>query len=154
MKNIVTGIILSLLLALPRPAPADVQTGLEILRDQGFAPFKGKRVGLIVNQTAADRKGKHLVDILREAKVDVGAIFAPEHGFKGAAEPGAKVADDQYEGIPVYSLYGKIRKPTPDMLKGLDLLVFDIGNVGVKFYTNISTLFYAMEAAAEEKLPF
>lgn len=135
---------------------ARVATGAEMLVDSGFAMLRNKRVGLITNQTGlvGDR---HLVDLLAEAPdVELTAIFAPEHGFRGAIEAGEKVAGDvdPRTGVKVHSLYGATRKPTSAMLRGVDVLVFDIQDVGVRFYTYISTMGLAMQAAAEKGIDF
>mgnify|MGYP001812889677 CR=1 FL=1 len=133
-----------------------IATGAEVLVRSGFAALDGKRVGLITNQTG--RVGdRHLVDLLAEAgNVRLTAIFAPEHGFRGSVEAGEKVADriDKKTGIQVHSLYGATRKPTPAMLRDLDVLVFDIQDIGVRFYTYISTMGLAMQAAAAQGIPF
>lgn len=113
--------------------------------------LRGQRVGLVVNQTS--RVGNaYLVDTLKTLGVNLTAIFAPEHGFRGEAADGATIADgrDARTGVPVRSVYGKTKKPTPDMLADVDVLVFDIQDVGTRFYTFISTLHYIMEAAAEQ----
>jgi uncharacterized protein YbbC (DUF1343 family) len=113
--------------------------------------LQGKRVGLVVNQTS--RVGNaYLVDTLKALHVNLTAIFAPEHGFRGEAADGATITDgrDARTGVPVRSVYGKIKKPTPEMLADVDVLVFDIQDVGTRFYTFISTLHYVMEAAAEQ----
>ena len=113
--------------------------------------LKGKRVGLVVNQTS--RVGQaYLVDTLLAQGAGVKTIFAPEHGFRGEAADGATIKDgkDARSGLPVRSLYGATKKPTPEMLQDLDVLVFDIQDVGTRFYTFISTLHYVMEAAAEQ----
>ena len=113
--------------------------------------LKNKRVGLVVNQTS--RVGQaYLVDTLRARGVNVTAIFAPEHGFRGEAADGATIKDgrDARSGVAVRSVYGKTKKPTPEMLADVDVLVFDIQDVGARFYTFISTLHYVMEAAAEQ----
>ncbi len=113
--------------------------------------LRGKRVGLVVNQTS--RIGNtYLVDTLKTLGVNLTAIFAPEHGFRGEAADGATIADgrDARTGVPVRSVYGKTKKPTPEMLADVDVLVFDIQDVGTRFYTFISTLHYVMEAAAEQ----
>lgn len=117
--------------------------------------LKGKRVGLVVNHSARVDT-LHLFDFLRGQGVDVRRVFAPEHGFRGNADPGALVADsvDRRTGVPIVSLYGKNKKPSPEQLRGLDVLVFDIQDVGVRFFTYISTMHYAMEAAAEQGLAF
>ncbi len=113
--------------------------------------LRGKRVGLVVNQTS--RLGNtYLVDTLKALHVNLTAIFAPEHGFRGEAADGATIADgrDARTGVPVRSVYGATKKPTPEMLADVDVLVFDIQDVGTRFYTFISTLHYVMEAAAEQ----
>lgn len=137
--------------------PTDlIQTGAERLVQSGFKSLAGKRVGLITNHTG--RIGdQHLADVLARASgMMLAAILAPEHGFRGSVEAGAKFQDgrDERTGAPVLSLYGKTRKPTPDMLRGIDVLVFDIQDVGVRFYTYISTMGLAMQAAAEARIPF
>ena len=134
----------------------DIRTGAERLVEQGFGVIDGMRVGLITNHTAVvgDR---HLADILHEAEnVQLVALFGPEHGIRGDVDAGALIDDmvDEQTGVPVYSLYGEIRKPTPEMLEGIDALVFDIQDIGARFYTYISTMGLAMEAAAEQGLRF
>ncbi|GAA4384060.1 DUF1343 domain-containing protein [Hymenobacter koreensis] len=113
--------------------------------------LRGKRVGLVVNQTSR-AGGSHLVDTLLAQGVSVKTIFSPEHGFRGEAADGATIKDgkDARSGLPVRSLYGTTKKPTAEMLQDLDVLVFDIQDVGARFYTFISTLHYVMEAAAEQ----
>lgn len=142
--------------AMADAAPQPIATGADVLAGARFAPLAGKRVGLITNQTG--RVGTaHLADLLsRTQGVKLAAIFAPEHGFRGAAEAGAKVAGgvDDKTGAPVHSLYGATRKPTAAMLRGLDVLVFDIQDIGARFYTYISTMGLAMQAAAAAHLPF
>ncbi len=137
------------------PAPA-LQTGAATLAADGFAALEGQRVGLIVNHTARVDTA-HLIDrIDRAPTVEIGALFGPEHGLRGTADAGEKVADgvDDRTGAPVYSLYGTNRQPTAEQLEGLDALVFDIQDVGARFYTYISTMGLAMQAAAENDLPF
>jgi uncharacterized protein YbbC (DUF1343 family) len=135
---------------------AAVTTGAASLVATGFASLAGKRIGLITNQTG--RVGaEHIADLMRTAgNVKLTAILAPEHGFRGTAEAGASVRDgrDPQTGIPVYSLYGATKKPTPDMLRDVDILVFDIQDIGVRYYTYISTMGLAMQAAAAARLPF
>lgn len=136
---------------------AQVKTGIEILESQNFAPLKGKKAGLITNPTGVDSHLKSTVDILHEAKnVELVALYGPEHGVRGNIAAGEKVenATDPATGIPVFSLYGKTRKPTPEMLKGIDVLVYDIQDIGSRSYTFISTLGLAMEAAAENNIEF
>ncbi|TGE28088.1 exo-beta-N-acetylmuramidase NamZ family protein [Hymenobacter metallicola] len=144
----------------PLPAPtAPVSTAPAVAGLQmGAAQFgtylpqlQGKRVGLVVNQTSLVGRS-HLVDTLLAQGVQVKAIFAPEHGFRGEEADGATIKDgrDTRSGLPVKSLYGKSKKPTPEMLADVDVLIFDIQDVGVRFYTFISTMHYVMEAAAEQ----
>jgi len=115
--------------------------------------LKGKRIGMVLNQTSVIGN-KHSVDSLRTLGVNIVKVFGPEHGFRGEASAGAKVTDniDAKTGIPVISLYGTHYKPTPEDLKGIDLMVFDIQDVGARFYTYISTLHYLMEACAENNM--
>ncbi|WP_022826116.1 exo-beta-N-acetylmuramidase NamZ family protein [Hymenobacter norwichensis] len=132
------------------PAAPTLRVGAEQFA-QYLPQLKGKRVGLVVNQTA--RVGKaYLVDTLLAQGVGVKVIFGPEHGFRGEAADGATIKDgkDARSGLPVRSLYGATKKPTPEMLADVDVLVFDIQDVGTRFYTFISTMHYVMEAAAEQ----
>ena len=138
----------------PRVAPAAVVVVGAARLAQYLPQLRGQRVGLVINQTS--RVGNaYLVDTLRARGVNVTAIFAPEHGFRGEAADGATIADgrDARSGVPVRSVYGKTKKPTPEMLADVDVLVFDIQDVGARFYTFISTLHYVMEAAAEQRKP-
>ncbi|HXT52261.1 MAG TPA: exo-beta-N-acetylmuramidase NamZ domain-containing protein [Thermoanaerobaculia bacterium] len=133
----------------------DAQNGIDVLHASGYAALAGKRVGLITNQTGIDRAGNPTIDLLRSAPgVTLVALFAPEHGIRGTAD--AKVADevDAVSGLPIHSLYGERRKPTHEQLAGLDALVFDVQDIGTRFYTYISTMGLAMEAAAEAKVAF
>jgi len=116
--------------------------------------LKGKKVALVVNQTSVV-KNKHLVDTLLKLGIDIKVVFAPEHGFRGKADAGEKVDDtkDTKTGLPIMSLYGKKKKPTGEDLKEIDVVLFDIQDVGVRFYTYISTLHYIMEACAEHNKP-
>ncbi len=117
--------------------------------------LSGKKVAVVVNQTSMVGN-THLVDTLMSQGITIVKIFAPEHGFRGNASAGEKIDNtvDEKTGVPIISLYGKSLKPTPQMLEGVDIVVFDIQDVGVRFYTYISTMHYAMEACAENKLPF
>jgi len=116
--------------------------------------IEGKRVGVVGNQTSIVGE-KHLVDTLLSLGVDIRKIYTPEHGFRGTADAGAKVnsSKDAKTGLPIVSLYGKNKKPTSDMLQGIDIILFDLQDVGVRFYTYISTMSYVMEAAAENDIP-
>ncbi|MCR4440263.1 MAG: DUF1343 domain-containing protein [bacterium] len=139
------------------PAPAPVESGLDVLVASDCSLLKGKRVGVITNHTGIDRQGRHIADLLHEAAgVTLSKLFAPEHGIRGTAEAGAQIGAevDAKTGVPILSLYGETKKPTPEMLSDLDVLVFDIQDVGTRFYTYISTMSLAMEAAAEQQIPF
>ncbi len=138
-----------------RAARADTQTGLDVLEKEHFQSFSGKRVGLITNQTGIDRAGRRNIDVMRAAGVQLAALFSPEHGLEGQQDrEGLGDTKDAVSGLKVWSLYGETRRPTAEILRGLDALVFDIQDVGVRFYTYESTMIYAMEEAAKAKLPF
>jgi uncharacterized protein YbbC (DUF1343 family)/CubicO group peptidase (beta-lactamase class C family) len=131
------------------------RTGLDVLASRKFAPFAGKRIGLITNHTGVDREGRRNIDLMRQAGIDVAAIFSPEHGFAGVEDrPGLADSTDPATGIRIFSLYGKTLRPTPEMLRGIDLLVFDIADVGVHFYTYETTMAYCLEAAAKAGIPY
>lgn len=147
--------LLILLLLLPIISFAQVKTGVEMLREGGFECLKGKRVGLVTNPTGVDSNLKSTVDILFEAdEVNLVALYGPEHGVRGDVLAGEKVSDqvDAKTGLPVHSLYGKTRKPTAEMLKGIDVIVYDIQDIGCRSYTFISTMGKVMEAAAENNI--
>lgn len=133
-------------------------TGLDVLEQDGFKQLAGKRVGLITNQSSVDMNGLNAVDVFSKAgNFKLAAIFSPEHGFRGTEEGGAYIANstDPVTGVPVYSLYGRNKqRPSPQMLKGLDILVFDIQDIGARFYTYLTTMGYAMEEASKAGLPF
>jgi uncharacterized protein YbbC (DUF1343 family) len=134
---------------------AQTKTGIEVLIEQGFAPLRGKRVGLITNHTGLARDGRRTIDVLAAAPgVELVALFAPEHGLAGREEGKVAGATDAVTGLPVYSLYGETRRPTDEMLRGLDALVFDLQDAGVRFYTYITTMAYAMEEAAKRRIGF
>lgn len=135
----------------------DVQTGLEILLSHPPEVIRGKRVGLITNHTGVDRRGRRSVDLLagrREFRLV--ALFAFEHGLRGTEPPGARIASgvDEVTGLPVHSLYGNVHKPTPEMLRDVDVLVYDVQDVGARTYTRVSTMALSMEAAAEKGISF
>ena len=133
----------------------NVRTGIDVLEKENFAPLKGLRVGLITNETGVDSEGRRTIDLLNHAPgVQLKAIFSPEHGLWGKEDSAVASTTDPATGLPVYSLYGKTRRPTAQMLSGLDALVFDIQAVGVRFYTYITTMAYGMEAAAKDHLAF
>ncbi len=134
----------------------DVRTGLDVWEDDEFRALQGKHVGLITNQTGIDRQGRRNVDQMLAAGVRVTALFSPEHGFAGKEDrEGIADTTDPKTGIKVWSLYeGKNRRPTPEMLRGIDALVFDIQDVGARFYTYVSTMAYCLEEAAKQHIPF
>ena len=135
-----------------REEPLRVRTGLEVLSGTGFAALRSRRVGVVTNPTGVDRDLGSLVDLVAAAPgVELVAVFGPEHGARGAAQAGVEVGDarDQATGVAVYSLYGRTRKPTSAMLEGVDVLLFDIQDIGVRTYTYLSTLVRVLEAAAE-----
>lgn len=136
-------------------APAAVQTGLDVWRDQQFSALRGKRVGLITNPTGVDSGLRANVDLMLAAGVKVVALYGPEHGVRGATPAGVKIdnATDPDTGIPEFSLYGSTRRPTAETLKNVDVLVFDIQDIGSRSYTYIATLGACMESAAEFKRP-
>ncbi len=139
----------------PVHAAPETLTGIDVLEAQDFAALKGKRVGLITNQTGIDRKGHSTIDLLAHAPgVKLVALFSPEHGIRGDADERVSSMTDAATGLPVYSLYGETDRPTDAMLAGLDALVFDIQDAGVRFYTYISTMGYTMEAAASHHLAY
>lgn len=132
-------------------ADVKVKTGIEVLRDRGFEGLAGKRVGLVTNPSGVDSQLRSTIDILFNApEVNLVALYGPEHGVRGDVYAGGKISDsiDEVTGLPVYSLYGTTRKPTQEMLKGIDVMVYDIQDVGVRSYTFISTLGLVMEACA------
>lgn len=139
-----------------QPSPSTVVTGADVAAADDFSRLAGKRIGLITNHTGLVG-GERLIDRLHRAQgVELAAILTPEHGLSGSAEAGDKVGHgrDALTGLPVFSLYGATQTPTPEMLSGIDVLVFDMQDIGVRFYTYMSTLGLAMEAAAGAGIPF
>lgn len=133
----------------------DVQVGIDVLKAQGFSQLKNKKIGLISNQTAVNKELRLTLDILKEnaKEYKVVALFAPEHGFFGRDYAAEEVAETEIDGIPVFSLHGTTRRPTKEMLKGINLLIYDVQDIGSRSYTYITTLFYVMEEAAKHKIP-
>lgn len=153
MKKLVT--LIAVLAAIA--ASAQVKPGIEVLRDNNFASLQGKRVGLITNPTGVDNNLVSTVDILASAPgVKLVGLYAPEHGVRGDVHAGDKIEGsvDKATGVPVYSIYGKTLKPTPDMLKDVDVLIYDIQDNGCRSFTFISTMGKAMEACAEQGKKF
>ena len=133
-----------------------VHTGLDVMEKMGFEPLLEKHVGVVTNHTAVNKKGAHLVDLLHaNSDITIKAIFAPEHGFRGKEQGGDDIPGgvDSNTGVPIHSLYGAQREPNPEMLKGIDVLIFDIQDVGTRFYTYISTMGYVLEAGAKYDIP-
>jgi uncharacterized protein YbbC (DUF1343 family) len=139
------------------PIPTPVRPGLEVLLSDSIHLIQGLRVGLITNHTGIDSRRVHGIDRLAEVpRVELVALFSPEHGIRGEAEGGVEIQSqaDARTGLPIHSLYGETRKPTLGMLDGLDALLFDIQDVGARYYTYVSTMALAMEAAGEAGIPF
>lgn len=132
-----------------------VQTGLDALEAEKFAPLRGKHIGLITNHTGFDALGRSNIDLLAHAPgLKLVALFSPEHGLAGRANENLASSKDPTTGLPIYSLYGDTRRPRDEMLQGVDALVFDIQDAGVRFYTYTATMGYCMEEAAKGKIPF
>jgi len=140
---------------LPRPHGV-VLTGLDRIAQEGAAELQGRRAGLITNHTAVTRNHRHAIDVLRETGVDLRVLFSPEHGLRGEIDEVIRDARaiDEATGLPVYSLYSTVQRPSEEMLEGLEALVFDIADVGVRFYTYTTTMAYCLEEAAKRGLAF
>jgi uncharacterized protein YbbC (DUF1343 family)/CubicO group peptidase (beta-lactamase class C family) len=138
----------------PTSTPGRVRSGLDVMVDQNFAPFQGNTVGLITNQTGIDALGRRGIDLFARAPgVRLGAVFSPEHGIMGDANADVPHGRDAATGTPIWSLYGPTRRPTAEMLRGVSVLVYDIQDVGVRYYTYLTTLVYVMEEAGRRGLP-
>ena len=134
---------------------ARVQTGLDVLEAEKFTPLRGKHIGLITNHTGLDAQGRSNIDLLSHALgLQLVALFSPEHGLAGRNNDNVASSKDPSTGLPLYSLYGDTRRPTDAMLQGIDALVFDIQDAGVRFYTYTVTMAYCMEVAAKRKISF
>jgi uncharacterized protein YbbC (DUF1343 family) len=146
-------IVLNLIaIALAFSQQSRVKIGAEILIEKHLDLIKGKKIGIVTNHTGILPDGRHIVDVLNEIEgVKIVALFGPEHGIRGEVPDGKSISHgvDTKTGIPVFSLYGEVKKPTEEMLKDIDVLIFDIQDVGARFYTYISTMSYCMEACAE-----
>lgn len=137
-----------------RPTGAPVETGLDVIRANGFAPLRGKRVGLVTNHTGRARDGASAIDLLFSAKdVKLVALFSPEHGIRGVLDANVASTVDETTKLPIYSLYGEIERPTGAMLNGVDVLVVDLQDIGVRFWTYATTMAYVLESAAQRRLP-
>lgn len=151
------GIALGLVGPVQAEKRSPVLLGIDVLEEQDYALLKGKQVGLITNQTGVDSQGRSTADLLAKAPgVKLVALFSPEHGIRGTVDHGQLIGDtlDPKLRLPVYSLYGAIQKPTPAMLNGIDVLVFDMQDVGARFYTYLTTMGMAMEAAKDRGISF
>jgi uncharacterized protein YbbC (DUF1343 family) len=140
--------------ALPAPRRQEpVQTGIDVLRAEGFAILRGKRVGLITNHTGRARDGATTIDLIHGAKdVKLVALFSPEHGIRGVLDSKVPSEKDEKTGLVIHSLYGETRRPTGEMLKDVDTLLFDLQDIGARFYTYMTTMAYVMEEAAKRKI--
>ena len=139
----------------PAQVPIRVLNGIDVLRERNFAPLAGMRIGLITNHTGLTADGVSTIDLLFKTDVcKLTALFSPEHGIRGTDDENVDSSVDQVTGLPIYSLYGKTRRPTPEMLRDVDALVFDIQDVGARFYTYTTTMAYAMEEAAKADIRF
>jgi uncharacterized protein YbbC (DUF1343 family) len=136
-------------------ARAAIELGIDVLEKDGYASLKGKRIGLITNQTGVDSRGV-LTRVLLKKNTNLAALYTPEHGVDGKEKAGRYVPTrrDKVTGLVAYSLYGPTRKPTAGMLSGIDVLVFDLQDIGCRSYTYISTMGKCMEAAGENNIPF
>ncbi len=155
MKKLLTLIILLSIYSIANTQPR-IKLGIDVLKEN-YEFLKGKRIGLITNATGIDSKLNSTIDILFNIPgIKLVALFGPEHGVRGDIPAGEKIESylDQKTGLPVYSLYGKTRKPTSEMLSDIDVLIYDIQDIGVRSYTYISTMGLAMEAAAENNIEF
>jgi uncharacterized protein YbbC (DUF1343 family) len=139
----------------PNHVDGRAQLGIDTFEAMGSEALAGKRIGLITNQTGVDSKGARTIDVVARWKgTKLVAIFSPEHGIAGRADAPVANATDPATGVPIYSLYGETRRPTDAMLKGIDVLIFDIQDAGVRFYTYITTMAYCMEEAAKHHIEF
>jgi uncharacterized protein YbbC (DUF1343 family) len=157
MKRLLPIFLVLMSFAIQAAARERVKAGDEVFLEKHLNLIQGKSIGIITNQSGELQDGRHIVDVLAHVPgVKLVALFAPEHGIRGKASAGEDISSgvDKATGVPVYSLYGKTKKPTPQMLKGIDVLIYDIQDVGTRFYTFISTLDYCLEAAAENHIKF
>jgi len=149
-------LVILLIYIFSTPINAQIINGADLLFSENLNLISGKKVGVVCNHTSLLADRKHLVDALIEQKdVTVKTIFTPEHGFKGSSEAGEKVEykNNLYKNIPIISLYGKDRKPSKENLKDVDVLIFDIQDIGARFYTYISTMYYVLESSGENNIP-
>ncbi|MFA4924813.1 MAG: DUF1343 domain-containing protein, partial [Ignavibacteriaceae bacterium] len=135
----------------------NITNGADLLLSENIDFVEGRKIGIVTNQTAVLTNGTHLIDALFSSKyrIKITALFGPEHGIRGQAKAGEEVENfiDEKTRVPIYSLYGKDKKPTKEMLKDVDVLLFDMQDVGARFYTYLTTLYYTLQAAAENHIP-
>lgn len=155
LNYIISLMTIILLFIFSIPNNAQIINGADLLFSENLNLIAGKNVGVVCNHTSLLSDGTHLVDALIDKNISVKSIFTPEHGFKGSAEAGEKVdyKNNLYKDVPIFSLYGKDRKPSTENLKEVDVLIFDIQDVGARFYTYISTMYYILESAGENNIP-
>jgi len=155
-----SGVVSRVPVPVPSATPTDrdnrrTKTGIDVLEEEKFAPLRGKRVGLITNQTGVDSEGRRTIDVLAHADgIKLIELFSPEHGIAGRIDSSVGNTTDEATGLRVFSLFGQTRRPTPEMLTNLDALVYDIQDAGVRFYTYVSTMGYCMEEAAKRHISF
>src|SRR4029079_16558871 len=136
-----------------RPQHPPTLSGIDVLESEAFAALRGRRVGLVTNHTGRSRGGASTIDLLARARdVKLVALFSPEHGIRGAVDENVASSKENQTGLPIHSLYGDTRRPTAAMLDGLDTLVIDLQDVGVRFYTYATTMAYVMEEAARRQV--
>jgi uncharacterized protein YbbC (DUF1343 family) len=139
--------------AVTQTSGAATLTGIDVLRAEGFAPLKGMRVGLVTNHTGRARDGAATIDLISTAPgVTLTALFSPEHGIRGILDAAVPSTRDDKTGLPIHSLYGDTRRPTAEMLAGLDAMVIDLQDIGTRFYTYMTTMAYVLEEAASRKI--
>ena len=139
--------------AVPAPPSLPVQSGIDVLRAEGFAPLAGLRVGLVTNHTGRARDGAATIDLLADApQVKLVALFSPEHGIRGILDASVPSSTDERTGLPIHSLYGATQRPTAAMLEGIDAMVIDLQDIGTRFYTYMTTMAYVLEEAAARKI--
>lgn len=156
MSRLLVAVLLALMpwSATAAVAQTAVRPGVEVFVENPPAELNGKRIGLITNQSGIDRQGRSTIDLIRALPgLTLVALFSPEHGIRGVAESRVDSSVDETTGLPIHSLYGETNKPTPAMLEGVDVLIYDIEDLGVRQYTYESTLALAMQAAAEKGIP-
>jgi uncharacterized protein YbbC (DUF1343 family) len=155
-----SGVVSRVLVPVPSAIPTErdnrrTKTGIDVLEEEKFTPLRGKRVGLITNQTGVDSEGRRTIDVLAHADgIKLIALFSPEHGIAGRMDSSVGNTTDEATGLRVFSLFGPTRRPTPEMLTNIDALVYDIQDVGVRFYTYVTTMGYCMEEAAKRHISF